>query len=139
MFEVPSASDRPRKQISRKALAEVVEARYDELFRLVQAELRRSGLEALIPAGIVLTGGASKVPGAIELAESIFNMPVRIGVPQHIRGLKDVVTNPIYSTGVGLLLYAHHQEQEGRDESKFLHDGVKGVWSRMRHWFQGNF
>ena len=139
MFEVPSASDRQRRQISQKALAEVVEARYDELFRLIKAELRRSGLESLIPAGIVLTGGACKVPGAVELAESIFNMPVRIGVPQHIRGLKDVVTNPIYATGVGLLLYAHHQEQEGNDESKYLRSGVHGVWARMRQWFQGNF
>jgi cell division protein FtsA len=81
----------------------VVEPRYDELFTLIQAELRRSGYEDLIPAGIVLTGGTSKMEGAVELAEEIFHMPVRLGVPHGVKGLDDVVRNPIYSTGVGLL------------------------------------
>ena len=97
--------DRPPRELSRQALAEVVEPRYDELFTLIQAELRRSGYEDLIPAGIVLTGGTSKMEGAVELAEEIFHMPVRLGVPHGVKGLGDVVRNPIYSTGVGLLLY----------------------------------
>ncbi|HMY38907.1 MAG TPA: cell division protein FtsA, partial [Marinagarivorans sp.] len=103
MIQVPSVGDRPPRSLSRQSLAEVVEPRYDELFTLVQAELRRSGFENLIPAGIVLTGGTSKMEGVIELAEEIFDMPVRLGIPQNVRGMRDIVTNPIYSTGVGLL------------------------------------
>lgn len=101
--KVPSVGDRPPRDLSRQALAEVVEPRYDELFTLVQAELRRSGFEDLVAAGIVLTGGTSKMEGVVELAEEIFHMPVRIGSPQDIKGLTDIVNNPIYSTGVGLL------------------------------------
>ena len=94
------------------SLAQVVKARYEELFALVLAELRRSGFEDLIAAGIVLTGGASKVHGCVELAEKIFQMPVRLGVPQNVRGLVDVRDNPAYATGVGLLLYGW-QQQDG--------------------------
>jgi cell division protein FtsA len=91
----------------------VVEPRYDELFTLIQAELRRSGYEDLIPAGIVLTGGTSKMEGAVELAEEIFHMPVRLGVPHGVKGLDDVVRNPIYSTGVGLLMYGLQKQSDG--------------------------
>ena len=80
-----------------------MEPRYDELFTLIQAELRRSGFEELIAAGVVLTGGTSKMEGVVELAEEIFHMPVRIGTPVNVKGLSDIVNNPIYSTGVGLL------------------------------------
>src|SRR6187402_3586193 len=97
-IKVPSVGDRQPRDLSRQALAEVVEPRYDELFTLIQAELRRSGYEDLIAAGIVLT-------------EEIFHMPVRLGAPQNIRGLSDIVNNPIYSTGVGLLIYAMKQQQ----------------------------
>jgi len=101
--KVPSVGDREARDLSRQSLAEVVEPRYDELFTLIQAELRRSGFEELIAAGVVLTGGTSKMEGVVELAEEIFHMPVRIGTPVNIKGLSDVVNNPIYSTGVGLL------------------------------------
>ncbi len=112
-IDVPSVGDRPSRRLSRQTLAEVVEPRYEELFTLVQAELRRSGFEDLVAAGIVLTGGSSKMEGVVELAEEIFHMPVRIGMPQHVSGLADVVKNPIYSTGVGLLLFGRKQIQEG--------------------------
>jgi len=92
-IKVPSVAKRQPKQVQRRALVQVVEARYEELFSLALAELRRNGFEDLIAAGIVLTGGASKVPGCIELAESIFNMPVRIGVPQNV-GAFQYFTNP---------------------------------------------
>ena len=111
-IKVPSVGDRPPRDLSRQALAEVVEPRYDELFTLVQAELRRSGFEDLIPAGIVLTGGTSKMEGVVELAEEIFHMPVRVGVPQSVMGLTDIVRNPIYSTGVGLLQYGAGRQNE---------------------------
>lgn len=137
MIDIPTISDRPAKHISKRALAEVVEARYEELFSLVAAEIRRSGLEHFIPAGIVLTGGASKVEGAQELAERIFRMPVRIGTPQHVVGLPEVINNPIYATGVGLLLYGLQQRDAARED--VTQSNLKGLWSRMRNWFQGNF
>ena len=108
-IEVPGVGEREPKRMSRQTLAEVVEPRYEELFTLIQAELRRSGFEEIIPAGIVLTGGSSKMEGLIELAEEVFHMPVRLGLPHGISGLVDVVRNPIHATGVGLLLYGQQQ------------------------------
>jgi cell division protein FtsA len=134
-IDVPSVGERPSRRLARQTLAEVVEPRYEELFTLVQAELRRSGFEDLIAAGIVLTGGSSKMEGVVELAEEIFHMPVRIGMPQHVSGLVDVVKNPIYSTGVGLLLFGRKQMQEGFSPLK----ASGGILERMKSWFQGNF
>jgi cell division protein FtsA len=137
MIDIPTVGDRAGRHLSRRALAEVVEARYEELFTLVAAEIRRSGLEDLIAAGIVLTGGASKVEGAAELAERIFKMPVRIGVPQHITGLPDVINNPIYATSVGLLIYGSQQREGSREVLN--QPSLKNLLNRMRSWFQGNF
>ena len=135
---MPSVGDRPSRKLSRQTLAEVVEPRYDELLTLVHAELRKSGFEEIIAAGIVLTGGSSKMEGVVELAEEIFHMPVRLGLPQHVSGLADVVRNPIYATGVGLLLFGQQHQSSGTHY--FSTDGgVKGVWERMKSWFQGNF
>ncbi|WP_151703850.1 cell division protein FtsA [Nitrincola alkalilacustris] len=106
MIKVPSVGDRPARDLSRQALAEVVEPRYEELFALIQAELRRSGYEDMVAAGIVLTGGTSKMEGAVELAEEIFHMPVRLAVPQGVRGMESMLQNPIYATGIGLLQHA---------------------------------
>lgn len=136
MIQVQGVSKRPQ-QIQRKSLAQVVHARYEELFSLVLAELRRSGFEDLISAGIVLTGGASKVPGGIELAESIFQMPVHLGLPQNVSGLVDVREDPTFSTGVGLLLYGF--QQQDAPQPFVLNRGLPSLWSRMRSWFQGNF
>lgn len=137
-IEVPSVGDRAARRLARQTLAEVVQPRYEELFTLVQAELRRSGYEELIAAGVVLTGGSSKMEGVVELAEEIFHMPVRVGVPQFVSGLSDVVKNPIYSTGVGLLLFGQKQLQNAIPGVSF-DSSVKGVWQRMRNWFHGNF
>lgn len=137
-IQVPSVSMRPPKQIHKNDLTLVVKARYEELFALVLAELRRSGFEDLIAAGIVLTGGASKVHGCLELAEKIFQMPVRLGVPQNVRGLVDVRDNPAYATGVGLLLYGWRQ-QDGQAGGFELDRSEAGMWKRMKKWFQGHF
>jgi cell division protein FtsA len=137
-IEVPSVGDRPPRQLARQTLAEVVEPRYEELFTLVQAELRRSGFEDICAAGIVLTGGTSKMEGGVELAEEIFHMPVRLGLPVGISGLVDVVRNPIYATGVGLLLFGQHNRGSGFVESGGQ-GGFKSVMQRMKSWFQGNF
>ncbi len=137
-IEVPSVGDRPARRLARQTLAEVVEPRYEELFALIREELRRSGFEEVIAAGVVLTGGSAKMEGAVELAEEVFHMPVRLGVPQHINGLVDVVRNPIHSTGVGLLLYGRENYLRGRRESP-IGDNVRGVWDRMNAWWKGNF
>jgi cell division protein FtsA len=137
-IEVPSVGDRPPRRLARQTLAEVVEPRYEELFGLIRDELRRSGFEDMIAAGIVLTGGSAKMEGAVELAEEVFHMPVRLGVPQHVRGLGDVVRNPIHSTGVGLLLYARSRAIRHGDDAP-VGAGFRDVWGRMKSWFQGNF
>jgi len=136
-IEVPSVGDRPPRRLARQTLAEVVEPRYEELFHLVRKELRRSGFEELIAAGIVLTGGSAKMEGAIELAEEVFHMPVRLGVPQYVEGLSDVVRNPIHATGVGLLLYGQ-EALLARAESEQRKLGLGNVFRRMKSWFQGN-
>ena len=125
-------------EVPRQTLAEVVEPRYEELMSLVLAELRRSGFENLIAAGVVLTGGSAKMEGAVELAEEVFHMPVRLGVPQFVSGLIDVVRNPIHATGVGLLLFGHRNEQS-QTFRKFSDSGMSATFNRMKNWFQGNF
>jgi len=135
-IEVPGVGDREPKRMSRQTLAEVVEPRYEELFTLIQAELRRSGFEEVIPAGIVLTGGSSKMEGLIELAEEVFHMPVRLGMPQGVAGLVDVVRNPIHATGVGLLIYGQQQNHHsGSYEEKS--GSFQGLWNTMKGWFSG--
>ncbi|MGR8978842.1 MAG: cell division protein FtsA [Gammaproteobacteria bacterium] len=135
VIEVPSIGDRAPRKISTQNLAEIIEPRYEELMLLVQSELRRSGYEELIAAGIVLTGGSSKVMGLIELAEEIFHMPVRMGHPQNVAGLAEVVKNPIYATGVGLLLYGKEHQNLGKSV-----DFESAGWlSKIKNWFQGNF
>ena len=140
-IKVPSVGDRPPRELSRQALAEVVEPRYEELFQLIHAELRRSGYEDLIPAGIVLTGGTAKMEGPVELAEEVFHMPVRIGVPQGIKGMTDVVRNPIYSTAVGLLLHGARKQEEVEfvDSVEKEKNVVKpSIFVRVKNWFQNN-
>ena len=135
--EVPSVGNRPLRRMSRQTLAEVVEPRYVELFSLVQAELRRSGYERLLTAGVVLTGGSSNMNGAVELAEEVFHLPVRVGTPQYVGGLAELVKNPIYATGVGLLLHSQRQQRD-RTFSGRIDSGASGIWKRMKSWFQGN-
>jgi cell division protein FtsA len=137
-IEVPSVGDRPARRLARQTLAEIVEPRYEELFGLIRDELRRSGFEEVIAAGIVLTGGSAKMEGAIELAEEIFHVPVRLGLPGGVKGLADVISNPIYSTGVGLLLYARDNALPGNRGRGFAGQ-AKTMLERMKSWFQGNF
>ena len=133
-IEVPSVGDRPSRRLSRQTLAGVVEPRYEELFSLIQSELRRSGFEEVVAAGIVLTGGASKMEGAVDLAEEVFHMPVRLAVPQKVTGLADVVQNPIHSTGVGLLLYGMRQQAEQSESSGS--NTLNSMWNKMKSWFK---
>jgi cell division protein FtsA len=137
-IEVPSVGDRPARRLARQTLAEIVEPRYEELFGLIREELRRSGFEEVIAAGIVLTGGSAKMEGAIELAEEIFHVPVRLGMPAGVKGLSDVTVNPVHATGVGLLLYARDHALPG-NRGRSLGAGAKTMLDRMKSWIQGNF
>ena len=137
-IDVPSVWDRPARRLARQTLAEVVEPRYEELFNLVQAELRRSGFEEQIAAGIVLTGGTSRMEGAVDLAEEVFHMPVRLGIPQYVTGLSDVVSNPMCATGVGLLLLGRENMLANQQRAN-VGLTFDGLWQRMKNWFEGNF
>jgi cell division protein FtsA len=137
-IEVPGVGERGVRTLSRQTLADVIEPRVEELYSLVQAELRRSGFEDLLSSGIVITGGSSSMQGMVELGEEIFHMPVRLGVPRYIGGLADVVKTPRFATGVGLLLYG--LEQQKKNEDHRLNSGTfKDVMARMKEWFQGSF
>jgi cell division protein FtsA len=137
-IEVPSVGGRPARSMSRHTLAEVVEPRYQELFELVQEEIRKSGFEDQIAAGYVLTGGTAKMEGVVEFAEEIFQMPVRIGQPYNIKGLAEYVTDPTYSTVVGLLHYGIQENVQNQLHEKEPH-GVANWWSRLHAWFKGEF
>ena len=137
-IEVPGVGERGARMLSRQTLAEVIEPRVEELYSLVQTELRRSGFEDLLSSGIVLTGGSSAMQGMVELGEEIFHMPVRLGLPRYVGGLSDVVKTPRFATGVGLLLYGLEQEQK-HQVTRMQSSSFKDVMTRMKEWFQGNF
>ncbi len=138
VIEVPGVGDREPRQMSRQTLAEVIEPRVEELYSLIQRELRASGFEELLSSGIVLTGGSAGMAGMVELGEEVFHMPVRLGVPHYSGGLAEVVRNPRFSTGVGLLISA--LEQKKRDEHARLQTAnIKGIFEKMASWFKGNF
>jgi cell division protein FtsA len=136
-IQVPSVGDRPPRRLARQRLAETVQSRYEEIFEMVQAELRRSGFEELVRAGLVLTGGAARMEGVVELAEEMLHMPVRIGIPQHVNGLGEVTGNPVHATGVGLLLWGSMIEHPRRPS---LSAGKAGSFlSRIKNWYRGEF
>ena len=122
---------------SRLTLSEVVKARYLELFQFIRKELHRADFYDAIAGGIVLTGGSSKVEGVIELAEEVFDLPVRLGLPQNVAGLTDVARSPIYSTAVGLLLYGRQQQGPAAPAPA---GAGGGYWlQRLQTWFKGQF
>jgi cell division protein FtsA len=138
MVEVPGVGERETRQLSRQTLAEVIEPRVEELYSLVQAELRRSGFEDLMSSGIVITGGSAAMQGMMELGEEVFHMPVRLGVPNYSGGLAEVVRNPRFATGLGLLMSA--QEQHQRHQIATMGStSLQQVFEKMKSWFQGNF
>jgi cell division protein FtsA len=138
MVEVPGVGERSSKKMSRQTLAEVIEPRVEELYSLVQAELRRSGFEELLSSGVVITGGSAAMQGMIELGEEVFHMPVRLGLPSYAGGLSEVIRNPRYSTGVGLLMAGLSQHQRQQIE-KMQSGSFKQIVGRMKKWFETNF
>lgn len=136
-IDVAGVDDRPSRKLSRRALADVIQPRVEELFELIQHELRRAGFEDVLSSGIVLTGGASAMPGMVELGEEIFHMPVRLGSPKYTGSLADVVQSPRFSTAYGLLLEAQTQRRRGQKIQEKR--GVSDVFSSMKQWFSKNF
>lgn len=132
-IEVPSVGGRAPRVLSRQILSEILEPRMEEIYNLVRQEVIRAGFEDMMAAGIVLTGGTSMLEGAIELSEQVFNLPVRRGIPRRIGGLVDVVKNPMYSTGVGLVQVGSTSREENRFKvrDRNVYDKVKG---RMKEW-----
>ena len=138
-IEVPSTGGREPRVLSRYVLAEIVEPRMHEIYSLVQRELVKSGFDEVLTAGVVLTGGTVMLDGSVELAEQVFNLPVRLGYPSNIGGLVDVVNYPAYATGVGLVLYG---AREGGHHSLRESDGVnifERVKTRMVEFFSEYF
>ena len=137
VIDVAGVDDRPSRKLSRRALADVIQPRVEELLELVQAELRRSGFDQVLSSGIVLTGGSSVMPGMIELGEEVFHMPVRLGIPKYTGALADVVQHPRFATACGLLLEAQTQRKRGLKVREKR--DVKQVFGRMKSWFEKNF
>lgn len=138
IVEVPGVDGREPRQLSVQTLAEVLEPRVVELYELVLNELRRSGMEEMIASGIVITGGSAMMRGMVELGEEIFHMPVRIGLPRYVGGLSEVVSNPRYATGVGLVLMGK-QQLERHLSGQMESSSFGRIMDKMKSWFQGNF
>ena len=138
LIEVPGVGDRPPRELSRQTLAEVIEPRVEELYSLIQRELRSTGLEELLSSGIVITGGSSLMKGMVELGEEVFHMPVRVGAPNYSGGLAEVARNPRYATGMGLL-HAGLDQMKRAQHAKLQGAGFKDMFEKMRNWFKGNF
>ncbi len=137
ILSVPSVGGRRPRQMSRKMLCEIIEPRVDEILNLARQELAKQGLENRIPSGVVMTGGCSALEGMAELAEEIFEAPVRHGIPRNVGGLQDVVRGPMYATGVGLAIFGASQEQgHGHSRFRIRDESIFGrVRQRMRDWF----
>ena len=138
IVEVPGVDGREPRQLSVQTLAEVLEPRVVELYEMVLNELRRSGMEEMIASGIVITGGSAMMRGMVELGEEIFHMPVRLGMPRYVGGLSEVVSNPRYATGVGLVLMGK-QQLERHLSGQMETSSFGRVLEKMKSWFQGNF
>lgn len=135
-IEVKGVGDAPSRRLSRLTLAEVIKPRYEELFRFVRKELQRSDWYELLAGGVVLTGAAAQMPGVIELAEDVFELPVRLGVPQNVEGLKDVLRDPAYATAAGLLLYGRQNQPQ---QTAAPGEGWSAWMQRINDWIKGNF
>ncbi|WP_305072552.1 cell division protein FtsA [Propionivibrio sp.] len=137
VLDVAGVDERPSRKLSRRALSDVIQPRVEELFELVQAELRRSGFEDVLSSGIVLTGGSAVMPGMIELGEEVFHMPVRLGFPKYSGALADVIQTPRFATSYGLLLEALTQRKRGVKVRETR--DVKQIFGWMKSWFEKNF
>ncbi len=135
-IEIPGVGGRPPRKVAQELLVDIIHPRMEEIYRLAAGEIRKSEFANLMTAGIVITGGCALIKGAVELAEEVFDMPVKLGIPKGFSGLIDLAKSPIHATGVGLILYAlaNRYELEG-----ILSAGEVGlferIWERMKNWF----
>ncbi len=134
-IEVPGMGGRPARNLPRQILGEILEPRMEEIFTLIKREIQRAGMEHLISSGVVLTGGSSLLDGCVEIAESVFNLPTRMGAPQGISGLVDVVNNPMYATGVGLVMYGARNQTTKKFRIRDVNI-FNRVTSQMKRWFK---
>ncbi len=138
IIEVSGVGGRKARRISRKELAMIIEPRMEEIFELAKNEINKSGYRDLIPAGVVLTGGSIIMDGSVELAEKVIGLPVRRGIPRDVGGISDIIANPIYATGVGLVLYG--ARYKGDKKLRIREENVfKKIFDSMRNWFEDFF
>jgi cell division protein FtsA len=132
-FSITSLGSETPRELPREILVKIVEPRMQEILQMVRAEIMKSGYLDMLPAGVVLTGGASQLPGTGDLAERILGMPVRLGLPRDVGGLSDTVQSPVYSTAVGLVMYAakHQADLHEQEKTATLVQGVKGFFRRV--------
>jgi len=139
-IEVPGLGGREPKIEKRRNLAEIIEPRIEEILSLVNQEIEKTGKKDYLAAGVVLTGGVALTPYIVEKAGEVFNLPVRIGRPLGVKGLKDIVDSPIYSTAVGLTLYAQDNlPRLGPTNSRDDEKNFKSIVERIREWFNEFF
>jgi cell division protein FtsA len=140
VLSVPSVGGRGPREVSRKILCEIIEPRAEEILSLARQQIVKASVADQIPSGVVLTGGASALDGLAELAEEIFEAPVRLGIPTNIGGLQDIVRSPMYATGVGLVLFGFSQLETNSHRFRIRDDSIFGrVKQRMRDWFYTDF
>ena len=137
-IDIPRIDEQQYIPVKRKKLVNVMECRYEELLQLVYNEVLRLGFIDLIPAGIVLTGGSAKVPGIVDVAEKIFDLPVRIGYPGNVSGMEDIIKNPSYATAIGILHYASHHESVKKSGHKFNSYKINNTWNKVKSWVRNN-
>ena len=134
-IEVPGMGGRKPRKLPRQILGEILEPRVEEIFTLIKREIFRAGMDKVVTSGVVLTGGSSLLEGMTDIAETVFDLPSRLGTPRGISGLTDVVNNPMYATGVGLVLYGAKIQPKKkfriRDSNIF-----NRVMIRMKRWFK---
>lgn len=133
MFTVPGIGGRAAREVSRELLTSIIQPRMEEIFSLVAKEIKRSEFEELLGAGVVLTGGGSLLEGTTILAEEIFGLPTKVGIPQGFLRLMESVANPVFSTGVGLVMYGI---KEGTGQHKNLGGEESGLFDRIYQWMR---
>ena len=140
IIEIESVGGRKPRVISKRDLSDIIEPRMEEIFSLVKTEIIKSGYQGLLPAGAVITGGTVIMEGTVELCESILEMPVRLGIPMEVGGLKDIISNPIYSTGVGLVQYGSNKSEINDRKIKIKDENIfRKIPGTMKNWFQEFF
>lgn len=138
-IEVPSVGGRPPRILSRQLLAEIIEPRAEEIFTLVAREIEKMGYEDRVASGVVITGGTSCLAGMVEVAERVLNLPVRRGVPSGVGGLIDIVNSPMYATGVGLILYAHRNQEKEDPSNRGRGQLFQRIKNQMKNWVKEFF